>query len=105
MICRLWHGWTLQENADAYETFLRDVGFASIAKKNIEGYKGIQLLRRQHPAETEFITLMWFETIEDIKRYAGEDYEKAAVLDRAKEVLSHYDSHSQHYEIRLEHKI
>lgn len=104
MICRVWHGWTTHTNADAYESFLRDVGFPSIEKKNIQGYHGIQLLRKQYEAETEFITIMWFDTLSDIKKYAGEDYERAAVLDRAKEVLSHYDSHSKHYEIRLNNR-
>ena len=101
MICRIWHGWSTHSNADAYELFLRDVGFPSIEKKEIQGYHGIQLLRKEHEAETEFVTIMWFDTLEDIKKYAGEDYEKAAVLGRAKEVLSHYDPCSQHYQIKI----
>lgn len=102
MITRIWHGYTTPQNADAYESILRDEGFPAIAAKNIPGFRGIQLLRKDGPEETEFITLMWFDTLEQVKGYAGADYEKAAVLDKAKLVLSRYDSHSRHYEVRLE---
>jgi hypothetical protein len=52
--------------------------------------------------ETEFITLMTFDTLESVKEFAGDDYEQTVVLDKARVVLSHIDQHSQHYEIRAE---
>ena len=35
MICRIWHGWTKPENADAYERLLREEIFAGIAARAI----------------------------------------------------------------------
>ena len=47
MISRIWHGWTTPENADAYEALLKREIFTGIQNRNIPGYRGIQLLRRQ----------------------------------------------------------
>jgi len=100
MISRIWHGWTTLENADAYETLLKTEIFPSIAAKNVSGYKGIQLLRRSLDEEVEFITIMWFESWDAVKQFAGDDFEKAYVPLKAREILSRFDERSQHYEIR-----
>ena len=39
MICRIWHGWTTRENADAYEHLLRSEIFHGIADRRIPGYR------------------------------------------------------------------
>jgi len=101
MICRIWHGYTAFENADIYENLLRDEIFTGIKNRNIKGYKGIQLLRRNIRRETEFITIMWFDSREAVKEFAGEDYEKAVVPEKAQKVLSRFDKRSQHYEVRI----
>ncbi len=100
MVGRIWHGWTTPENADTYENLLKIEIFPGIASKDVPGYRGIQLFRRQIGAEVEFITIMWFDSWDAVKQFAGEDYEKAYVPPRAKDVLSRFDDRSQHYEIR-----
>ena len=100
MIARIWHGWTKPENADSYERLLKEEIFPGIAAKKVTGYRGIQLFRRPLENETEFITLMWFDSWDDVKQFAGEDYEKAYVPPKAREVLERFDARSQHYEIR-----
>ena len=100
MIGRIWHGWTLPENADIYENLLRQEIFPAIAAKNVQGYRGIQLLCRPIGDEVEFITIMWFESWDAVKQFAGEDYELAYVPSQAHKVLARYDKRSQHYEIR-----
>jgi heme-degrading monooxygenase HmoA len=99
MIARIWHGYTNHESADAYEKLLRDEIFISIANKNIEGYKSIQLLRRNINDEVEFITIMLFESIDAVKMFAGDEYEKAVVPDKARALLKRFDKISQHYEV------
>lgn len=101
MICRIWHGYTTIENADVYERLLKDEIFTGIENRKIKGYKGIQLLRRKMDQETEFITIMWFESLEAVKEFAGGDYEKAVVPEKAQKVLSRFDRRSQHYEVRI----
>lgn len=102
MISRIWHGWTNPSNADAYETMLKEEIFAGILKRNIRGFKSIQLLRRDAGEEVEFITVMVFETLDAVREFAGEDYERAVVPESARAVLSRFDERSQHYEIRAE---
>lgn len=100
MITRIWHGWTTRENADAYELLLRTEIFDGIAGRPIPGFRGIDLLRRPADAEVEFVTLMWFDSLEDVKAFAGADYEAAVVPPAAQALLAHFDVRSAHYETR-----
>jgi heme-degrading monooxygenase HmoA len=105
MISRIWHGYTSFDNADAYEELLKSEIFVGINRRKIKGYKGIQLLRRDLENGVEFITIMWFDSIESVRIFAGEDYEQAVVPKEAKMLLSRFDQRSQHYEVRSENKI
>jgi len=105
MISRIWHGWTSPEKADAYQELLLHEVFAGIAARQIPGYKGIHLLRRECESETEFVTVMWFESLEDVQAFAGEDYEAAVVPPAARALLSHFDARSQHYQVQAELKV
>ncbi len=100
MICRIWHGYTTFNNADTYENLLKEEIFVGIKNRKIRGYRGIQLLRRELEEETEFITVMWFDTTESVRQFAGADYEQAVVPDKAMMVLSRFDKKSQHYEVK-----
>jgi len=102
MISRIWHGWTTPENADAYEALLKQEIFVGIQNRQISGYRGIHLFRRNLGEEVEFVTLMWFDSIEAVRTFAGEDYEVAVVPPKAQSILSHYDARSQHYEVRAQ---
>ena len=99
MIGRIWHGWTNCENADAYEELLRNEIFANIAKQSIRGYHGIHLLRRDVGEGVEFVTIMWFDTLEAVRAFAGEDYEVAVVPPKARQLLSRFDHLSSHYQV------
>ena len=100
MIARIWHGWTTPENADTYERLLNENIFPGIAAKQVAGYTGIQLLRRPLDQEVEFLTIMWFDSWEAVKQFAGEDYERAYVPPHARAVLARFDARAQHYELR-----
>ena len=102
MIARIWHGWTTPAKADEYEQLLKTEVFPGIENKKVRGFKKISLLRRSQGDEVEFITIMLFDDLEAVKRFAGEDFEKAYVPPKGHQVLSHYDAESQHYEIRHE---
>ncbi len=100
MISRIWHGWTTPANADKYEMLLKEEIFAGIQNRRIRGFKNIQLLRRNVGDEVEFVTIMLFDSIDAVREFAGEDYEAAVVPEKAREILSHFDKRSQHYEVR-----
>ena len=99
MILRIWHGWTAPSKANAYEALLKEEVFAGINARQIEGYRGIELLRRDGAEEVEFVTIMRFDSISPIREFAGPDYEVAVVPPAAQALLARFDSRSQHYEL------
>jgi len=102
MISRIWHGWTVPENADTYEKMLKEEIFVGIQNRGIKGFKSIQLLRRELGDETEFVTIMRFDNLDAVREFAGEDYEACVVPDMARAVLKRFDQRSQHYELLVE---
>ena len=50
----------------------------------------------------EFVTIMWFDSLEAVREFAGKDYEKAVVPPAAQALLSRYDDRSLHYEVKAE---
>jgi heme-degrading monooxygenase HmoA len=102
MISRIWHGWTTYENANAYEALLKAEILTGIANRNIRGYRGAHLLRRTLDTEVEFVTVLWFESLDDVREFAGESYEVAVVPPRARALLSRFDERSAHYETLAE---
>jgi len=101
MIVRIWHGWTPPEKADQYEDLLKEEIFTGIANRQIRGYGGIQLLRRNSGNEVEFVTIMNFDDLDSVREFAGKDYEVAVVPPKARKLLSHFDDRSQHYELKV----
>jgi heme-degrading monooxygenase HmoA len=105
MISRIWHGWTIPANAEAYEALLRSEIFLGIKERRIPGFRGIQLLRRDGSGEIEFVTIMEFDTLDAVRAFAGEDYEAAVVPPEARALLSRFDARSQHYSVEAEIKV
>jgi heme-degrading monooxygenase HmoA len=101
MIGRIWHGWTSHSNANAYEELLRAKVLPEIAGMQIPGYQGAHVFRRQLESEVEFITLLWFDSLDSVRAFVGEDYETAHVPPKARALLARYDERSQHYDLLL----
>jgi len=100
MIKRIWHGWTTPENAASYLDVLTNEVIPGIEAKGIQGYLGIEVLRRDLTEEVEFVTIMSFRKLEDIVAFQGPDYEKCYVPDVARNVLKRWDQTAQHYELK-----
>lgn len=100
MIARIWHGYTTKANADIYENLIKEEIFPEIRDKKIAGFKGAQLLRRELKSETEFTTHIWFENLESVKDFVGEDYETIYVPNAARKILSRFDQKAVHCELR-----
>ncbi len=99
MIARIWHGWTSPERADEYEALLKKEIFVAIRAREIDGFRGIRLLRREAGEEVEFVTIMEFDSLTGVRAFAGEDHKAAVVPENARALLSRFDERSQHYEI------
>ena len=102
MIVRVWHGWTPPERADAYEELLREEIATGFAGREIPGYLGLRILREARGNEVEFLILTSFESLDSVRGFAGEDYERAVVPDAARKLLSRFDERARHYEVRAE---
>jgi hypothetical protein len=98
-VCRLWRGWTTPEKADAYERIVRGEVIPGIEARQIPGFQHIDLMKRDLGGEVEFQTLMWFESLDAIKAFMGEDYSASHVPNPAQAVLSRFDERAAHFEV------
>ena len=96
MITRLWRGWTAPENANTYQQFLLSELFPSM--RSIPGFRGADVLSRLESDEVAFVTLTRFESFDDIRKFAGHDYEVPVLEPQALALLSHYDERALHFE-------
>lgn len=98
MIVRIWHGWTTPANAETYQHLLETHVFPGILAKKVAGLDRIELVRRDAGDEVDFVTMMWFDSLDAVRDFVGEDYEAAYVPPAARAVLARFDARSAHYE-------
>jgi heme-degrading monooxygenase HmoA len=100
MIARVWRGWTEPGDADEYERFVTEEVFPE-AVEDVDDLVDFEVLRREtDDGDVEFVTIARFESRAGVRAFAGEDYERAHVPDRAKELLASYEATADHYEVR-----
>lgn len=99
MICRLWRGWTTPDNADAYERIVRGEVIPGIEARHIAGFRHIDLMKCHLGDEVEFQTLMWFDNLEAIIAFMGDDFSVSHVPAAARAVLKRFDDRAAHYEV------
>jgi len=98
-ICRQWRGWTTAENAKRYERIVREKVIPGIEARRIPGFRHIDLMRRDAGDEVEFQTLMWFDSLDAIKAFVGDDYAASHVPEAARAVLKRFEQRAVHYEV------
>jgi heme-degrading monooxygenase HmoA len=101
VIARVWHGYTKPENADAYESLLKPELLPGLSK--VKGYKSSYLLRKDLGGEVEFITIIFWDSIDAIRAIAGADYETAVIPEERRKYLARYDQKAAHYEVPVIH--
>jgi heme-degrading monooxygenase HmoA len=67
--------------------------------KKRRGYRGGLVLRWLAGGEVEFITIMFWDSLEAIRAVTGPDYEKAVVPEERRRHLVRYDAVASHYEV------
>lgn len=101
-IARIWRGRTLASKADEYQAYLDKSGVSKI--RATPGNLGVTVLRRNDGGKTEFLVLSVWESVDAIKKFAGEDYRKAVILPRDREYLLEVEPDVLHYEILREER-
>jgi heme-degrading monooxygenase HmoA len=99
VIARLWRGAAAdRRNAQAYVRHLRADVVPELAA--IPGYREVRLLRREEGGRTEFLVMTLWDSMDAIRRFAGENPERAVVEPEARAVLADYDDFVRHYEVQ-----
>ena len=98
MIARHWRGWTNPEDAEAYETLLREKVLPDLQK--ISGYRGGYILRGEPAAEIEFVVVNFFDSLEAVQQFAGSNYQVPVFEPEAKKLLSRIEPVATHYSVR-----
>jgi len=99
MIERHWQGIARKERANEYIDHLRTDTFQEI--KKIKGFISASILKRDVSDGVEFLVITRWETLEVIKRFAGEKIETAVVPKLVQDIMLKYDKKVRHYEINF----
>ena len=75
MIARTWHGRVPRSDSDAYLELLRRTGIPDSAAT--PGNRGALVLRRHEGDVTHFVMTTFWDSVEAIRRFAGDDVERA----------------------------
>jgi heme-degrading monooxygenase HmoA len=98
-IARIWKGRTRPEVADEYEAYNYEAGIKPLIEKAL----GIQAFRENREDEVEFITISYWESIEAMRSFAGDDPTAIHHLERDPEFLIELPQQVQILEIRASH--
>ena len=97
MIARIWHGKTTIENFDRYTEFLKQIAIPDYQKT--KGFKGLTFLRQIQNGEGHFNLITFWENIEVIKNFAGQEFEKAKYYPEDDDFLLEFEEKVQHHEV------
>ena len=97
MIARLWRGVAVAGNADAYHHHATTKVFPALL--DIAGHRGAYLLKRTVGGRTEFLAVTFWDSLDAIRAFAGNDPETAVVEPEARAVLAEFDDFARHYEV------
>ena len=97
MIVRMWHGRVPTSKATAYRKFTNERAIPDY--QSVEGNISVQVLERTEGDITHFITLTFWESLEAIKDFAGEDAEVAKYYPEDKDFLLEFEPNVVHYEV------
>ena len=101
-ILRTWKGWTTIENGPIYQNMLVNEVFPIVKRNGVDGLEKVSISTKTMSQEVEFFLVLQFDSIESVKKFAGENYEMAYIPDNAKRVLKRYDNKAEHYELKGE---
>ena len=97
MIARIWRGTTPAEKSEEYLQYLNETGVPDY--RGTEGNRGVYVLRRIEGEEAQFLTLSFWDSMDDIKRFAGPEPEKAKYYPEDEEFLLVFEPTVEHYEV------
>lgn len=97
MIARTWHGVTPAAKADAYMDYLNRTGIPDY--KQTEGNQGVYVLRNIQGDEAHFLLVSLWDSYDSIRKFAGDDINKAHYYPEDTEFLLELEPTVNHYEV------
>ena len=97
MIARIWKGAVRRSDGDAYAGYMRETGVAAYART--PGNRGVWMLRRDVDDRTEFVMFTLWDSLEAVRRFAGDDYETAVFYPEDDRFLVERDLTATHYQV------
>lgn len=97
MIARIWKGAVRREDSDAYAAYILDTGIAGYAAT--PGNRGAWMLRRDDGERTEFVAFTLWDSMDAVRRFAGDDVEAAVYYPEDDRYLIERDGRVAHYEV------
>ena len=97
MIARLWHGRTPIEEAGAYSQFLNARAIPDY--KGTPGNLAVHILRRDDGSVAHFYTLTFWESLEAIRRFAGDPVARAKYYPEDRDFLLEFEPEVTHWEV------
>ena len=99
MIARIWKGRTPAIKADQYLDYMQATGVKEL--RATEGNQGVYVLRRVEDGEAEFTFISLWDSWDAIRRFAGDEVEKAVYYPEDKDYLLSLDPSVRHYEVLI----
>ena len=97
MIARVWRGATRAEDAEAYAAYLEESGMR--AARGLPGSRGTLVLHRRDGDLAEFVTLLLFDSLDDVKGFAGDALARARFFPEDDRWLVERDLDVRHFEV------
>jgi heme-degrading monooxygenase HmoA len=97
MIARTWHGRVPTSKAVDYHQYLLRTGLADYTAT--PGNRGVQVLRRTEGEVTHFLLVTFWDSLDAIKRFAGDDYSRARYYPEDDDYLLEKEPFVIHYEV------
>jgi heme-degrading monooxygenase HmoA len=94
----MWRGWVHTDRIDEYVDIVERTGMAGY--RATPGNRGAQLLTRDlGGGRTELITLSWWDNVDVIRAFAGDDIDVAKYYPEDHEFLIDRETTVAHYEV------
>ena len=97
MIARTWHGVVPLEKAEAYRDYLFRTGVPDY--EGTPGNRGVHVLRRVEGDRAHYLLVTFWESLDAIRGFAGDDIELARYYPEDGEYLLEFEPHVTHYEV------
>ena len=75
MIARVWQGATRAEDAERYLAYLEETGVKEV--RATPGNRGVMVLRRVTEGRAEFLFASFWDSLDVVRGFAGDDVERA----------------------------